>query len=245
MDQRPIDHFARLLAGGVDRRRLIGSLAALLAGLSRPPAALAACKKVGRKCDKNQDCCDHADCKGGKCKCRKGYKECQGRCYDLDKDEKHCGTCTTKCAVGETCRDGRCDPAQLPPPPGPCQPDCAGTTCGDDGCGGSCGACGGGETCDGGTCVAVSCPADAAVCPFDGPLTPCPDLGPNCICQPTTEGTVRCADFGDATGSVCGQCQSSADCVALGFGPDAFCAKTTGECCGPDADNVCRRPCPA
>jgi len=107
MDGTRFDGIARLLAAGVDRRRLAAGLAAL-AGVGAPAAALAGCKKVGKTCEKSKDCCAGARCKNGKCKCKNSYKECQGKCYDLDKDEKHCGSCRTKCGAGETCRNGTC-----------------------------------------------------------------------------------------------------------------------------------------
>lgn len=39
----------------------------------------------------------------------------------------------------------------------PCQPECAGRTCGSDGCGGVCGQCGAGQTCSGGACEPLVC----------------------------------------------------------------------------------------
>jgi hypothetical protein len=102
MGTRWIDSLGRLLATGAPRRRVISSLAA------GPPAALlalrgdqaaAGCKKVGRTCDKNSDCCDGAACKGGECKCKRGFEDCEGngKCANLDKDRDHCGRCGTAC----------------------------------------------------------------------------------------------------------------------------------------------------
>jgi DNA-binding beta-propeller fold protein YncE len=106
-----LDIFARQLARTLPRRPAIGVLTGLLSiGLTRPQPALA-CKKVGKKCDKNKDCCDGARCKGGKnskCKCKNGFTKCDKKCYDLDKDEKRCGSCNTACAPGATCQNGAC-----------------------------------------------------------------------------------------------------------------------------------------
>jgi hypothetical protein len=64
MDERRFDRIARRLGHGIPRRPLIAAAAAtVLAALQRPQSALA-CKKVGKKCDKNNDCCDGARCKG-------------------------------------------------------------------------------------------------------------------------------------------------------------------------------------
>jgi hypothetical protein len=209
-------------------------VAGLAAGLALPligraPRAAASCKKVGKKCDKNKDCCDGAECKGGQCACKSGRAECDGKCYKLDTDENHCGDCDTACAAGETCCDGACvdlesDAANC----GSC-----GTTCAEA------------VACVAGVCDPSSeCPADAAFCSLEGPVYVCGGPDTNCACSPTTEGTVRCGDL-TTEGALCGQCRSSADCVALGFGAGAFCAKSIGDCCGPTLDNVCRRPCPA
>ena len=68
MRQRPIDDLARLLAGGFDRRRLAAALASALLGAAvLAETAGAACKKPGRTCDRDSDCCARADCKGGTC----------------------------------------------------------------------------------------------------------------------------------------------------------------------------------
>src|SRR5688572_17379558 len=94
-----LDIFARQLARTLPRRPAIGVLTGLLSiGFARPQPALA-CKKVGKKCDKNKDCCDGARCKGdtkkkkGKCRCKGGFTKCGGTCHDLNQDEQHCGGC--------------------------------------------------------------------------------------------------------------------------------------------------------
>ena len=111
MKERAIDAIARALATGLPRRRLVGGLAAALALplLGRlPEAAAAGCKKVGKECDQNQDCCDGAECKGGECKCKDGRDECGGKCYKLNNDESHCGACNNACPANGTCQDGGC-----------------------------------------------------------------------------------------------------------------------------------------
>src|SRR5215203_2630164 len=44
----------------------LGAATGALITFRRGEEAAAGCKKVGKKCDKNKDCCDGAKCKGGK-----------------------------------------------------------------------------------------------------------------------------------------------------------------------------------
>ncbi|MDQ3413239.1 MAG: hypothetical protein M3509_14100 [Chloroflexota bacterium] len=110
MDGERIDGLARLLAVGLPRRRLVAGLIAgmLTPAALRPPTVAAACKKVGKSCDKNKDCCDHAECPASKCRCKEGFKNCDGKCFNLDNDEKHCGRCDFVCRTNENCCDGDC-----------------------------------------------------------------------------------------------------------------------------------------
>lgn len=114
MNAQWFDGLTRQLAMRQPRRTTIalavGALATVLAGRNRD--AQASCKKVGKTCDKNKDCCDGAQCKKDKCKCKckNGFTKCGKKCYDLDKDEKHCGSCNIQCAEddGEICDNGQC-----------------------------------------------------------------------------------------------------------------------------------------
>jgi hypothetical protein len=112
MDARSFDTLTRQLTKGLPRRQslalMIGGMASLLLGGRSRVAA--GCKKVGKKCDKNKDCCDGAKCKKDKCECKTGRQECGGKCYHLDRDEKHCGACNIQCVEdeGEICDNGRC-----------------------------------------------------------------------------------------------------------------------------------------
>ncbi|MBA2518588.1 MAG: hypothetical protein H0V24_02895 [Chloroflexia bacterium] len=226
MDGERIDGLARLLAVGLPRRRLVAGLIAgmLTPAALRPPTVAAACKKVGKSCDKNKDCCDHAECPASKCRCKEGFKNCDGKCFNLDNDEKHCGRCDFVCRTNENCCDGDCvDRDGDPNNCGSC-----GTQCDET------------EECVGGDCVVPpgGCAPGSDLCTGAGTAL-CPD-NPECICSPTTEGATTCGlPLFDA---VCGECVSSADCAFRGT--DAFCVKSVLPCCGPDAQNVCRVPCP-
>ena len=112
MDASSFDALARALAtpGRAGRRTLLGAGVGLLLAGRRHDAA-AACKKVGKKCDKNKDCCDGAKCKGGKngkCRCKNGFTKCGKRCRDLDKHREHCGVCGNACVSPDACCDGVC-----------------------------------------------------------------------------------------------------------------------------------------
>src|SRR5262245_53164427 len=106
MDVRFIDALARMFASDFPRRRLVGVLAVGLptAWTARHAnRAAAACKRVGQGCDRNRDCCDHAECSGGECRCKDGFADCGGKCKDLEGDEQCCGACDSACAANETC----------------------------------------------------------------------------------------------------------------------------------------------
>lgn len=230
MDEQRIDDVARQFAAGFLRRRIIAGLIAGVFGpplLGSSPLTAAACKKVGRKCDRNQDCCEHAECPGNKCRCRSGFRDCSGNCTNVENDKDHCGQCNNRCGSGERCCDG----------------DCVNLDLSD----GNCGACGAGcdetEECVGGTCVVPpgGCAPGADSCATSQDF----DCGssPNCTCKQSTEGTTYCAGP-PIPGSFCGNCATSADCIE--FGPDAFCGASTSieVCCGPSAQNACVLPCP-
>ena len=221
--ERWIDTLGKVMAASPDRRVLLRGVVAILGGLTagrRGEVAAAACKKVGRGCARNSDCCDHATCKQDECACKNGFDDCDGACVKLATDEKHCGRCDRRCAGGETCRDAACA--------GPC----GGRTCAET------------EECVGGVCTTPpgGCPPGADSCASNDDVSCGGRAG--CDCLQSTEGVTLCGD-GPIPGVFCGSCASSADCAE--FGEGAFCGRSTNTdvCCGPDAQNACRRPCPA
>ena len=113
MDGRSFDGFTRFLTTGRSRRGTLAVLAGAVPLRGGAREAQAACKKVGRKCDKNMDCCQGAKCKGGRrgrCRCKSGWEECDGdgRCANLDNDLNNCGACGTACLFPDACCDGVC-----------------------------------------------------------------------------------------------------------------------------------------
>lgn len=71
-----------------------------------------------------------------------------------------------------------------------------------------------------------------------GSPSPICNNNPNCGCDETAEGEVRCWDVTAGTGQ-CGLCTSDADCAS--FAPGSFC-KT---CCGTPETYSCAFPCPS
>ena len=110
MNPRSFDALTRRLTTKLPRRKAIAPLAGVVSSLllGGVRTVEAGCTKVGKKCDKNKDCCDGAKCKKDKCTCKSGRTECGGKCYKLDKDEKHCGACNTRCTEHELCLSGVC-----------------------------------------------------------------------------------------------------------------------------------------
>ena len=129
---------------------LFGAAAALVS-LRNGDQAAAGCKKVGKKCDKSNDCCDGAKCKGGrngKCRCKNGFDDCDGdkRCESLAADPANCGACGVICAANSACCDSVCVDIQSDP-----------SNCG------ACGVvCGSGAACLGGQCI--GCLSAAPLC---------------------------------------------------------------------------------
>src|SRR5215216_1797836 len=80
MDGQDFDLVSKWLATCGSRRATLRGLAAgaLALGLGRLSleAALADCKKLGKKCAKNGDCCAGAQCKRNKCVCKGGNASC-------------------------------------------------------------------------------------------------------------------------------------------------------------------------
>ena len=145
MDDQHFDTLTRRLGSITNRRSLLGAVATALLGRSALPESVLACKKVGKMCDKNKDCCDGARCKGdtkdkkGKCKCKSGWKDCDGdkKCERLNTDE-HCGSCGNACTPVQGC--------------------CEGTSCielvdNNEHCGACGNACPAGTFCDSVTCI--------------------------------------------------------------------------------------------
>jgi hypothetical protein len=64
---------------------------------------------IGAGCASDADCAATLHCASeGACLCRPGFLACGDRCYRVENDPYHCGTCNTVCAPGDACTHGAC-----------------------------------------------------------------------------------------------------------------------------------------
>ena len=117
MDGERFDQISRLVATGSRRQLLAALIAGALAGppgWAAPASVAARCRRVGEACDDGSRCCEGARCRGGACRCRSGWRDCDGdgRCERVRNDPTRCGKRCAVCSVPAngraTCVDGRC-----------------------------------------------------------------------------------------------------------------------------------------
>lgn len=111
MDDKRFDSLVRSIGGATSRRKMARvMLAAALAGvagrLGRQDAA-AACREIGRKCERGDRCCGGASCRAERCRCPRGEIACGGRCINPLTNGANCGQCGLRCASG-ACLHGTC-----------------------------------------------------------------------------------------------------------------------------------------
>lgn len=114
MDDDRFDSLARLIGSAASRRRVARAmLAVAVAGVAgfpgflRPRDAAAACRQVGRTCERGDRCCGGARCRAKRCRCPRGEVECGRRCINPLTDGANCGRCGASCASGQ-CLHGTC-----------------------------------------------------------------------------------------------------------------------------------------
>jgi hypothetical protein len=221
MDGRRFDNLARRMAGdavgaAASRRGLLrwlgGGAVGVLLGYGVGEETTAACKTVGKSCQRKSDCCT-GRCKNGTCKCSNAGGACDdhGQC---------CGPFGTLFCCGGVCTDTKTDPSNCGAcgaPACPPEKDCANGQCctrQGDACGETAECCFAGTltTCCGGVCLDTSrdennCGGCGTVCPsgdvcFNGEC--CLDIGAACLvadnrccgnrqCKPTDQqGNGRC-----------------------------------------------------
>ena len=194
---------------------------------SVPGVALADddCRRLGRECRRDSQCCTRNCIRRGDdkvCGCPEGQRRCNDRCVNLKANERHCGSCFNRCAEGQECVEGECQG-------GGCQ---SGTQ--------ECGAmvCQAGDTCVNGQCVAGTCTqlgTQCGTCTGEGGSTEF------CICERSADGAgrfcrgplVTCASCCDECGVINGVNLSV--CVQSGNPPGGGCEfYCTSPCYGPD-----------
>lgn len=157
------------------------------------------CVDLGGKCGgkpkkgkKPPKCCGDGQCKGGRCACPSGKKECNGKCIKnnaccTNKDCGPCqsckknGTCSANCGANETCND-QSDICECNAPFTACGAACIDTSIDANNCGACNNACDNGESCVAGECVVVVTTDEKGWVFFDNTTLPG---------SPKTNGTVE------------------------------------------------------
>jgi len=180
------------------------------------------CRRLGRECRRDSQCCSRNCVRRGDekvCACPAGQTRCNERCVNLQRNERHCGECFNRCAEETTCVNGACCPnAQV------CGTGTSLTCCAE------------GQECVGGTCAA-SCPPDTKLC-NNGQCASCCDNA-DCIgCATCQSGTCTCGGTVLANGTCARPCSGGAPCPTgsqcLGTNEGTFCGAggSVGDCLG-------------
>jgi hypothetical protein len=131
-----LDELAKGLATGTLSRgkalRWMGGalLGAALASIPGVAWANDDCRRLGRECRRDSQCCSRNCIRRGDdkvCGCPEGQTLCKkprgdGRCVNLKTNERHCGSCFNRCAEGEECVGGTCAAACISNGRGPAPP---------------------------------------------------------------------------------------------------------------------------
>jgi hypothetical protein len=124
-----LDELAKGLASGTLSRgkaiRWMGGalLGAALASVPGMAWADDDCRRLGRECRRDSQCCSRNCIRRGDdkvCGCPEGKSRCNDRCVNLERNENHCGSCSNRCAEGQECMEGVCgggEPICNPPCP--------------------------------------------------------------------------------------------------------------------------------
>jgi len=115
--QSSLDELAKGLASGtLSRGKAIRWMGGALLGAalaSFPGVAWADddCRRLGRECRRDSQCCSRNCVRRGDdkvCGCPEDQTRCGVRCVNLQKNENHCGECFNRCPEGQECVDGVC-----------------------------------------------------------------------------------------------------------------------------------------
>jgi Stigma-specific protein, Stig1 len=69
------------------------------------------CRRLGRECRRDSQCCSRNCIRRGDdkvCACPTGQSRCGDRCVNLKTNERHCGSCSNACGSNQTCCNGNC-----------------------------------------------------------------------------------------------------------------------------------------
>jgi len=169
---------------------------------------------AGRICD------DNCSSTMSACTCRENFTDCRAAsgtnpvCVDVQTDEGYCGSCTTRCPDGQTCRAGVCEcpegQARCGGPTSACVPLDTSTNCGE--CGTECV---NGQGCEAGNCA---CRTTEGI-----PQLFCP-VGNGMQCVNSLTDATNCGACGN-------RCMGGRICVrsAAGVTPPASCQCRAGQ----------------
>ena len=202
------DELAKGLATGpLSRGKALRWMGGALLGAalsSVPGVALADddCRRLGRECRRDSQCCTRNCVRRGDdkvCACPQVQTRCGDRCVNLKRNERHCGACFNRCPSGQECVGGECQGGEPI-----CTPSCP----------------------EGEVCVQ----GQPGTLPFCDPIcTPsCPE---GCDCERSGDGSGNvCTGFVGGLApnvSSCDQCPTAdfpgfTICVDIAPAPDAF-----------------------
>jgi hypothetical protein len=191
------------------------------------------CRRLGRACRRDSQCCSRNCVRRGDdkvCGCPAGQTRCNDRCVNLQKNERHCGSCFNRCQTDQTYVGGVCCPDAQVCSTGTGLTCCAeGEQCGADGvCGPACGSNGDSCTegtqccsgnCKGGMCAESCIPPNAIPCDPSG-IESCGGIGSTCGCIRESSSGGYCSSGGTGI-----SCTTSCDCPA-----GQFCQVNLGLC---------------
>ena len=124
--EHSLDELAKGLASGTLSRgkaiRWMGGalLGAALASFPGVAWANDDCRRLGRECRRDSQCCSGNCVRRGDdkvCACPQGQSRCGDRCVNRQTNERHCGECFNRCEEGEQCVHGECGGSSPACPP--------------------------------------------------------------------------------------------------------------------------------
>lgn len=226
----------------VNRRRMLGRFAAVLAGAAGIGMLEAQPALAGKP--------------GGSPNCPPGLTACGTVCRDLNVDPVNCGTCGNSCTTSQVCRGGVCVdipctcPVTCASGQTLCNGTCVDTSADPNNCGGCGTTCASGHACVNGTCS--QCAAGQTLCNgtcVDTSADPnnCGGCGVTCgastICRTATCSSGTCVHINTTAGTSCGPaictngqmttptCDGSGNCVNVQHSCSPYLCNSTGTGC--------------
>ena len=213
------------------------------AGLFGTEAALANCPQ-SRRCS-GKCCPNHAHCRHGKCRCRKGFTKCGKHCRNLETDVKNCGSCGHKCPSGKVCHSGHCKPGAECQSAGDC-PQAGAGSCQQAVCdNGACGFASDDSNLpiDGNQCTQDLCTGGVPSNPPELVSTSCNQTGGthcdgagNCVAATCIDGLENGDETDVDCGGSCSPCANGKSCLGNSDCASGLCSGGTCIACASNPD---------